>query len=193
MNPRPSTASEAVARALALVGHGVYELGTGDLNTPDDGPSDCAGFAIDKCYQVPRHRPAFNRGNPSGVAVYDVEDDINTNAALGDAFGARDLFAPVGRRGSELLQAPQLGDLLMCPTIRIVDAHGEVHNFIGHVVIVVGVDRWDGTWASLDIVQMHGPDGRRPGINAGTGVYFDEHDETWPLDKHCSWLLRVVP
>lgn len=186
---RPCSSSDAVARALSLVGHGIYKLGTGDHDSPDDGPSDCAGFAINKCYQVPRHRPGFNKHNPSGIDVYDVEDDINSNSALGDAFGARDLFAVVEIHADP----PQPGDLLAYPTIRIRDAHGEVHTFVGHVVIVTAVNSWNGTWASLDIVQMHGPQGRRPGINAGTGAHFDAYVAQWPKVEHRPWLLRVVP
>jgi len=179
-----NSSDQAVAIALRLVGHGSYQLGTGDCDTPDDAPTDCAGFAICKCYDLRRHEP-INAGNPSGVATYDVQGDINTNSALGDAHGAQKFFT--------VAQAPyRPGDLLMCPTIRAHDAHGGLHEFIGHVVIVIDVGRYDGTYRSLDIVESKGPDGRRPGITQGDGRYFDEHDETWPLDKHRSWVLRPV-
>ena len=128
-DPRPlRSAAEAVETALRLVGGGVYELGTGDWDTPDDGPSDCAGTAICKCFGIPRHRPGFNRGPWSTVS-----DDLNSNSAIEDAFHGEDLFRQVN------IAEAQPGDLLAYPTIRLHDAHGELHVFVGHVVIVTAV------------------------------------------------------
>lgn len=179
---RPCSPIAAVTVARSLVGTGVYELGTGDWNTPIGGPSDCAGFAISRCYGLRRHRPGFNRG-----AWSSVEDDLNCNSAIEDADHNRELFV----RASG---PPQLGDLLAYPTFRL---PGHAKPWIGHVAIVVGVGRmleWDWTmpdWAVLDVVQCRGPNGRRPGIVASSGAHWNGHDLTWPKPEHRSVLLRT--
>lgn len=179
------TPAEAVAVALSLVGHGIYWLGTGDHNTPDDGKTDCVGFAVDKCYDQSRHVPGLNRGNPCGIDAWDVEDDINSNSMLADAHGARMLFRPLADD-----ETPQEGDWLVYATARIHDAHGELHVFVGHCVIVVDASGWDGTYASLKIIQACGPDGRDPGIIAGSGSHFDDHDKVWPTMPYKTHVLR---
>lgn len=181
--PRPCSAIAAVTVAKSLVGTGVYELGTGDWNTPIGGPSDCAGFAINRCYGLRRHRPGFNRG-----AWSSVEDDLNCNSAIEDADHNRELFV---RATSG---PPQIGDLLAYPTVRV---GGRA--FIGHVAIVTGVGRlleWDWTrpdWAALDVVQCRGPNGRRPGIVASDGSHWNDRDRMWPKPEHRTALLRLVP
>lgn len=167
-----------VRTALSLVGHGRYELGTGDCDTPEDDPTDCAGFAICKCHQLRRHRPGYNRGEWSTVS-----DDLNSNSIIEDAHHRQELFEPV-------LGAPEPGDLIAYPTFRL---PGHPLPWIGHVAIVVGVDRWDGAFASLEIVQCIGPNGRTPGIVESTGAHFDEHNVTWPLPQHRAWIVRRKP
>lgn len=172
----------AVELAKSLVGTGVYQLGTGDWDTRVGGQSDCAGFAICKCYGLRRHRPGFNRG-----AWASVSDDINCNSLIEDADHARELAAPV------TTGHPQIGDLLTYPTFTV-----SGHRFIGHVVIVTGIGRlleWDWarpTWGWLDVAQCLGPNGRKPGIIASTAVHFDDHDKQWPKDEHRSRLLRML-
>lgn len=167
-----------VRTALSLVGHGRYELGTGDMDTPEDDPTDCAGFAICKCHQLRRHRPGYNRGEWSTVS-----DDLNSNSVIEDSQHACELFVPVAGD-------PLPGDLIAYPTIRLKDAHGAVHVFVGHVAIIVDVARWNGTFASLEIVQCIGPNGRTPGIMESTGAHFDEHNATWPKPEHRAWIVR---
>lgn len=183
MTNRPCSPISAVTVARSLVGTGVYELGTGDCDTPIGGPSDCAGFAINRCYGLRRHRPGFNHG-----AWASVSDDLNCNSAIEDADHHRELFVRADR--------PELGDLLAYPTIRL---PGHATPWIGHICIVIGVGRvvaWDPArpdWALLDVVQCRGPNGKRPGIVATTGAGWNGHDMTWPKAEHRSALLRLVP
>ena len=178
---------QAVVTALGLVGHGVYKLGTGNNNTPDDGETDCVGMAVCKAYDQPRHVEGLNKGNPCGIAAWDVESDVNSNSMLGDAYGAQMLFRIVGD-----VEGPQPGDWLVYATARIKDANGELHEFVGHCVIVVDASAWDGTYASLKIVQACGPNGRTPGIIASSGAHFDEHDKVWPTMEYRTHVLRAV-
>lgn len=177
-----NTAEQAVKLALSLVGTGVYWLGTGDCDTDTRSSafaSDCAGFAINICYNIRRHRPGFNKG-----AWSTVEDDINCNSAIEDARHKQELFEAVVPE-SDYTVLP--GDLLTYPTIRIKDAHEQWHTFIGHVGLIWDVPKgWnlvrDG-WKRLGIVQCCGPNGRHPGIIQTTGAHWDEHDHDWPKNK----------
>lgn len=171
------SAEEAVTVALNLVGSGVYQLGTGNNNTPVGGKSDCAGFAICKCYDLVRHRPGFNVGPWATVS-----DDLNCNSAIEDAEHKRELF--------DLAESPKRGDLLAYPTF-----WSKGKRFIGHIAIVVGVPvEWVSSWsrwAELDVVQCAGPNGRKPGIVLTNASHWDWHDRTWPKPQHRSKLLRV--
>lgn len=182
---RPRSAAEAVAIARDLVGQMTYWLGTGDCDTANWGRSDCAGFAICRCYGLRRHRPGFNVGPWASVS-----DDLNCNSAIEDADHARELFEHVTSG------PPQLGDLLCYPTFHL---PGHPKPWIGHVAIVVGLERlleWDWarpTWSYLDVVQCAGPNGRTPGVIATTASHWDDHDRTWPKPEHRSSLIRVLP
>ncbi len=183
--PRPCSPIAAVTVARSLVGTGVYELGTGDYNTPVGGASDCAGFAICRCYGLPRHRPGYNVGDWASVS-----DDLNCNSAIEDADHARELFVRV-KSGP-----PQPGDLLAYPTFYL---GGHSKPWIGHVAILEDVSRlleWDWarpTWGMLDVVQCCGPNGRSPGILATDASHWADHDRIWPRPEHRSVLLRAVP
>lgn len=162
--------------ALALAGTGVYQLGTGDSDTPMGDPSDCAGFAICKCHALRRHRPGFNRGSWASVS-----DDINCNSAIEDADHKRELF--------ERVALPEPGDLLTYPSF----ISGGKH-FIGHVAIITHVPLgWKpgDHWGDLTVVQCCGPNGHRPGIVRTDASHWDAHDRTWPLPQHRTALLRV--
>lgn len=181
--PRPKySASEAVARARLLIGRGVYWLGTGDSDSPDDGASDCFGFAYCKAFGVKRHRAGFNRGPWATVS-----DDLNCDSALEDADHDRELFERIDR--------PELGALLVYPTIHLI-GRGP---WRGHIAIVVGVRRcleWDPqhpSYTLVDVVQCHGPNGRRPGIIATDGTIWDNHDHIWPKPEHRTVILRARP
>lgn len=178
--PRPKfTAAQAVAQARALVGRGVYQLGTGDIDSHGDDPRDCFGFAACELFGIKRHRPGFNHG-PWAT----VEDDLNCNSAIEDADHHGELF--------ERVQTPAPGILLAYPTIRL-----QGHVFIGHIGIVVGVSRcleWDHDhpdYSLLDVVDCHGPNGRKPGIVLGNGTVWNRHDETRPKPEHRTAMLRV--
>ena len=182
--PRPLySAAQAVAQARALVGRGVYQLGTGDMESSRDDPRDCFGFAVCELYGIKRHRQGFNKG-PWAT----VEDDLNCNSAIEDAGHAGELFERVSR--------PTAGVLIAYPTIYLPN-HPDP--FIGHIGIVVGISRvfeWDPTYpnyAALDVVQCHGPKGRRPGIVGSDGAIWDHHDSLWPKPEHRTVMLRVKP
>lgn len=177
--PRPRrTADQAVAYALAHVGRGVYQFGTGDIGSHDDDARDCFGFAFCEAFGVKRHRPGFNRGVWSTV-----EDDLNCNSAIEDAAHAGELF--------ERLFTPMPGALILYPTIG--------PRQIGHVKLVVGVSRcreWDHDqpdWSLLDTVECAGPNGRRPGIVAGTGASMLAVDRRRSDPEHRTVMLRVLP
>jgi len=139
-------------------------------------------------YKIARHRPGFNRGGS-----YDVENDINCNSMLGDASGAQDLLQLA-------VDVPMPGDVIAYPTFRLATSDGP-KTFVGHTALVVGVDRIGSTaWSMeapafelLDVVQICGPDGRRPAAIATDGRVFDRHDALWPKPEHRAWLLRVRP
>lgn len=175
-----NSAEHAVFVAKDLINTGTYKLGTGDCDTPPGAPSDCAGFAINKCYNIRRHRPGFNKGSWASV-----EDDINCNSAIEDADHKQELFERV-------TDVPKPGDLLTYPTFRL---HNHAQPFIGHVAIVIGVPAewaWGySKWGELTVVQCCGPDGRKPGIVKSNAGHWDAHDATWPKPEHRSVLLRV--
>src|SRR5580704_9857014 len=125
LEPRPASATEAVARALKLLADpsnakNGYQLGTGtyapvitsaglrDLPWTQTTDStglvcvgcDCAGL-ICFAYKLPRHRPGFNVGSWSTVA-----DDLNCDSMIQDSEHEKDCFVPVGG-------APQAGDVLV--------------------------------------------------------------------------------
>jgi hypothetical protein len=193
---RPCSAATAAQRALSVIGQGgEYELGGGDYDPVGgiDLPwtrsqatgrlvSDCSGFAISWCYQIPRHRPGFNRGDWATVS-----DDVNPNSAIEDAAHDRELF----ERAAE----PFVGALICYPTIHLPEHELP---WIGHVKLVTGVSRvakWDPAnpdWSLLDTAECCGPPGRRPGAVAGTGASMVEHDRQWPKPEHRTAMLRVV-
>lgn len=181
-----NTPQKAVEIALSQVGRGIYQLGTGDATDHPDDPSDCAGFAINRCYGLRRHRPGFNHG-----AWASVEDDINCNSAIEDAEHKQELFLPVWD-GVMAYDDPHPGDLITYPTFRL---PGHAHPWIGHIAIVTSVPaEWDwglSPWRDLGIVQCCGPNGRRPGIIAGTAGHWDLHDSQWPKPEHRTRLIRV--
>lgn len=203
-DPRPVSASEAVKRALSVVGvGGSYQLGTGDYRPRLNGDqlidvpwteresdhaigADCAGFALSWCWKLRRHRPGYNKGGK-----FDVEDDVNCNSAIGDAFGARDLF--------ELASGmPKPGDLLCYPSFYLKSDSGTQLHFIGHVGICVGtshVTTWDPAsprYDLLDVAQCRGPDGRAPGVIFTDGSIWQHHRDQWPKPEHTVYLLRTV-
>ncbi len=187
VNPRPlRDASAALTVARAHVGKGTYKLGTGDINTPDDGEFDCAGFVSNKCYGIPRHRKGFNVGSWASVS-----DDLNSNSAIEDSDHARDIY----QRAS----IPAPGVLLVYPTIRIKTADGKQHVFVGHEAMIEDVSRvleWDPKfpdWSLLTIIQCIGPNGRHPGIVRSDGSHFNHHDAQWPKPEHRTCMLRVLP
>jgi hypothetical protein len=198
--PRPCSAVEAVTRALSIIDKpgGQYLLGTGGyrpyvLNgvlidrpwTQDENGSygtDCAGFALSWCYKLHRSRPGYNKGG-----AFDIEDDINSNSAIGDAVGARDLF--------ELADGmPKPGDCLVYPTFRL---NGLL--FIGHAAIVVDTSRatsWDPKqprYDLLDIAQSHGPNHFQPGVVRTDASVFEHHLLQWPRPEQTVYMLRALP
>lgn len=189
-----NTPEQAVKIALSQVGRAIYQLGTGDCDDHPDDPTDCAGFAINRCYGLRRHRPGFNKGPWASV-----EDDINCNSAIEDAEHKQELFTLVWGPPKQAewnsfvgYDVPHPGDLITYPTFRL---PGHPDPWIGHIAIVTSVPaEWDWanyTWRDLGIVQCCGPNGRRPGIIAGTAGHWNIHDEQWPKPEHRTRLIRV--
>lgn len=175
--PVQHTAAEAVATALSLVGTGTYWLGTGDYDTPKGGRSDCAGFAINRCYNIRRHRPGFNTGPWATVS-----SDLNCNSVIEDAQHKQELFVPV-------TDGIRPGDLIAYPTFT-----SQGKQFIGHIAIVTdlrGGYLAKSGYKSLTVVQCCGPNGHTPGIIQTTGQHWDFHDSQWPLPQHRTQVLRV--
>lgn len=174
----PFSAQKAVQIALSQVGHSTYKLGTGDCDDDPDDFSDCAGFAINRCYGLRRHRPGFNTGSWATVS-----DDLNCNSAIEDAEHKRELFTLVH-------DVPRPGDLLTYPTFT---SRGK--RFIGHIGIVTHVPaEWDWDhyeWEDLTVAQCCGPNGRKPGIIQSSGATWDRHDKLWPKPEHRTRLIRV--
>lgn len=191
-------AGTAVDRARSVVGvGGQYILGTGDYHpkkvgsadvdlpwTVRDGQegSDCAGFAICWAWKLVRHRPGFNAGPWASVS-----DDINCNSALEDGLHKQELFTTLSAGA-----CAQPGDLLLYPTIRLKDADGKLHVFIGHVGLVeyVPTDFKYGDWRRLGIIQCHGPNGYIPGVVRTDGSIWAHHDTKWSKPEHTTHLVR---
>ena len=172
------TPAEAIERALAAVGTGVYYLGTGTWPRVGE-QMDCVGFAWSWCYQMPRHIPGLNA---KGGGLGDVEDDANTNSLIGDAL--------TDSAYVQIATDPLPGDLVMYPTIHDPRVSSP---FIGHVGIITDVSRWQpGNLSTLGTVQCCGPNGRTPGVLALSGAAFQHHDELWPLPQHRSRIVRVL-
>jgi hypothetical protein len=192
----PITASEAVQRAQtwATTAAGCYQLGEGDYfpvqpNVPlTKGGCDCDGFVL-WAWRTPRHRKGYNVGSWATVS-----DDVNPNSLLEDAQHAKDLCTPV------MYNDVRPGDLLCYPTFHYQDAHGAIHEFIGHIAIIVAVPagfKVGQKWTQLQIVQVCGPNGRVPAALTTDGSVFDTHDATWPVPIHTTdrpdelWNVRA--
>ena len=156
----------AIERALSLLGKGYpYILGTGNHRGPTrikkkDGTYtdlgfDCWGFAGSFAYEQPRHEPGFNKGSWATVS-----DDRNCDSAIEDSEHKKQGYEPIDR--------PELGCLLVMPSIR--DKTGKRIR-IGHVWLVVGVpDEWDPAkpqYDLLDTVQCQAS--TYPAIKRGPG------------------------
>lgn len=184
--PRPLySATAAVQRALDRVGHGIYQLGTGDILSSGDDTRDCFGFAVCECFGITRHRPGYNRGWNDSHGGPTVVDDLNCNSMIEDAKHGQEL--------AEVAFTPAPGLLIMYPTIHL---FGIPHPWIGHVKIIVGVDRvtsWDHDhpdWSLLDTVECMP---NVPAIVRGTGSGMAAHDKLWPLPQHRTVMVRIIP
>lgn len=188
-NDPPCTPDEAVERAVrCLASHaGEYQFGTGGYHPEDiddpwtHGASDCAGFAICWAWKLHRHRPGFNHGDWATVS-----DDLNCNSAIEDADHAAELFLNAS------LSDVRAGDLLVYPSFTVTDATGLAHHYIGHVGLVEYVysDYTPGDWAKVDVIQCHGPNGRKPGVVQTNGAIWAHHDTIWPLPRHRTRVIR---
>jgi hypothetical protein len=219
------TAVEAVERAMRVVGQGQYLLGCGDYapyrntraGTADSGKyidlpwtsraelyaggargSDCWGL-IAYAWKTPRHRPGFNTG-----AWASVSDDMNCDSVLEDAQHKQEW--------SQVVDTPQLGDLVITPTIRLYRnpvtgkladapaARGASLAFyeMGHVRIVVSDATHAGTawdphnpcFALLDFAECRGPNFHEPGVVVNDGRRVDAHNANWPKPQHRAWIVR---
>jgi hypothetical protein len=178
------TPAEAVTAALSLLGKGYpYLLGTGNNLGPTrlrkrDGTYtvpgfDCWGFADSWAYGRPRHQPGFNKG-----AWATVSDDRNCDSAIEDSEHKR--------QGYEPIEVPELGCLLVMPSIR--DRLGHRMR-IGHVWLVVAVpDKWDGKLDSIETVQC--PASTHPAIKRGPGPRYDGRTFRGLTDD--AWRIRML-
>lgn len=190
MLPRPCPPSVAVDRAKRMLGRQEpYALGAGDhhpgkLDEPfTNGGCDCYGF-VTWCYELPRHRPGYNRGSWSSV-----EDDANCDSIIEQSEHIHEVID----RLFESVDHPAIGDLLVWPSIR--DQHKRVR--IGHVSIVVELAaEWDPTAPAYDhlrVIQCQA--GSRPAIQLSSGALW-LHRETFRGGHDKRWrtrILRAVP
>lgn len=183
----PCSRAEALQRMeeLARIPEAEYRLGTGDYHK--DGYAkqyDCAGAAICEAYKLTRHREGFASGQPLYVEISDVDDDINTNSALEDAFGKQELFEIV--RGT-----PEPGDLVMWATTHV---EGHDKPFIGHVLMFKSAPAgWQPAfgWHLAKMLQCCGGNGRKPAIIETDGHVIDKHNAQWTKLGQRAWVVRV--
>jgi hypothetical protein len=185
----PCSAEEALARmeALKLLKDAEYQLGTGDYNRNVFALKyDCAGAAICEAYKLTRHRKGFATGTPK-YHISDVDDDINTNSALEDAWGKQELFVIV-EPGEPVLP----GDLVMWATIRM---EGSPRPKIGHVLMVKslpeGFVHGKTTWGLVTMLQCCGPNGRKPAIIETDGRSIDRHNAVYTAPGQGAYVVRV--
>lgn len=215
-NTRPCSPAMALSRLHMMAGVDMpYELGSGGYHPEPmagggvlDVPwtvapngkrgCDCWG-AVCYAFMIRRTRPGYNTGPNRVVALCDVEGDVNSNSAIGDARDAKDLFRFV-EPGELILQ----GDVLSYPSIRLKDEHGNFYRntdgslrtWIGHGQVVAenptGVVVGMG-YTPLRVYQCFGGEGRRPAIMLTDAHAMDHHDHDWPKNEHRTHVLRIVP
>lgn len=193
--PRPCSPAEAIQRAVKHVGRGTYGLGKGgyDPKHPDDPfanangieQADCWAYSVSYAYKLPLHRPGFNRGAWATVA-----DDVNCDSGIEQA----EHRAEVADVLFEVVDRPELGDLLVFPSVRGPDGK---RIRIGHVGIVVGLcAEWDPAapqFGALEVVQCQAS--RKPAVirGPGSGWMFRESFKGAVDPRWRTRLLRVVP
>ncbi len=184
--PRPCLPAEAVARALAQVGKGVYGLGAGGYSSahPFDPFTvvkglelcDCWAFAGSYCYRLPLHRAGYNHG-----AWSTVSDDVNCDSAIEDSEHAKELWIEVDR--------PELGDLLVFPSIRGPDGK---RIRIGHVGIVTAAPaEWSPADPQFGLVQVVQCSPSAPAIKRGPGVAWHAR-ESFRSALDYKWRTRIL-
>lgn len=203
----PVTAMEAVARVQALVTarQGVYGLGCGDYRpehgdnpytaSPHGAAADCRVVVLHG-WKLQAHRYGFNRKwtlspEPQFLGGNSVADDINYNSIIESGLFTTDgLFQTLPDTA-----VPQPGDLLAYPTIHIVGADGEHHEFVGHGAMIDTVPAHyqpGGGWHQLFIMQCRGPNGRGPAVIRTDGGVFDRHTRNWQKPQHRARLVRPL-
>lgn len=198
--PRPCSAQEAVERAQRLVsdptlgnGQHVYWIGTGDYRGEDKGPwttnnggtgCDCHGLPP-WAYKYRRHRPGFNAGGS-------VTDWDNCDAAIEDATREQDLWFEV--------DTPAPGDILVWPSVYVKRASDgkRVRVRVGHTALVESVSRlaeWDPTfptWSLIDVIQVHGPNGRRPAAVRTNAAWWASKEAVNGHGSNPAWRSRIL-
>jgi hypothetical protein len=135
------TRAEAVARArhIASLRKTVYKLGAGGRDpwaaepwTERDGVvgSDCIGFVM-WCLGSDRLRQDVKTGTIASYGGW-----VNTDSAIGDARGARQLF--------EVTDKPRPGDVIVYPSIY----EGGKRKRVGHIGLIVDVTFDVSNWTS---------------------------------------------
>jgi hypothetical protein len=213
----PRTPVQAISRLASFVDVAMpYRLGAGGYHGIDsDSPwsadnsgvvgCDCWG-AIRFAYALSAHRPGFNKFAYARFDILDVEDDVNSNSAIGDARHRQELFVEL-TKGTTI----QMGDIVTYPTIMLThtvatqigsirsktdwlrNPDGSIKQWIGHGALVRtpnGAVVGD-HFSKLSIIQCYGPNNRRPAIRVTDGSVFDHHDATWPEAQHRTTVLRV--
>jgi hypothetical protein len=158
----------AIAEALTNIAYGLGRGGRDpDAASPADarGRCDCSGLTAWLHRLDRRQLLAAARGDRPNVWV-DLDGDgdldpavvawLGTGGIITDALGARRWYEPVDR--------PELGALL------VYAADPNAGRGFGHVGMVTGglPAEWDprslALWRRLQVVDCHGPNGRRPGV-----------------------------
>ncbi len=180
---------EAIARAHSLLGKGYpYILGTGNHLGPTrikkkDGAYtelgfDCWGMAGSYAYDQRRTDPGFNRGKWATVS-----DDRNCDSAIEEA-------EHIGK-AYEVIDTPEMGCLLVMPSIR---DENRKRIRIGHVwlaAIVPEIDEWNPKRPEYDkIITLQCQASTHPAIKMGPGPRHDARAFRGLVDE--AWRIRML-
>lgn len=203
-----TTPIDALTRAESVLGKGTYWLGTGTYrSTSLDVPwtacaampsikdaCDCWGL-VAWAFRQARTRPGYNKGGAT------VQDAVNVDSAIEDAFGIRD--RPARKQLWQPVLADQtvaLGDLLVWPSIYVtvlktangVTSRSRTRQRIGHVAIISKAPTdWNQDFSKLEVIQCGGRNGTHPAIKRISGQAWNNKDQEGGKQNK-EWRARIL-